>query len=100
MSSIPAQDVDSGQPLIFRQFTILFPKESLQMCFIEMWTGAMWTSQILVKTQRHPNQGLVGSGPVRHVPIRRKNHLNHLNHRNQRNHQRKMEEQVTLRKLF
>ena len=32
-----------------------------------MWTGAMWTSQTLVTTQRHPNQGLVGSGLVRRV---------------------------------
>ena len=68
-----AQDAESGQPLIFRQFTILFPKESLQMCFIEMWTGAMWTSQILVKTQLHPNQGLDGSGLVRRaIPIERR----------------------------
>ena len=27
----------------------------------------MWTNQILVKTKRHPNQDLDGSGPVRRV---------------------------------
>ena len=37
-----------------------------------MWIGAMCTSQILVKTQRHPN-GLDGSGPAkRAIPIGRK----------------------------
>ena len=47
----------------------------------------MWTSQIVVTTQRHPNQGLVGSGPVRLViPMGRW----------MRKHQRKkMEKQVT-----
>ena len=56
------------------------------MCFIEMCTGAMWTSQILVKTQLHPNQGLVGSGPVwRAIPIGKTMET--------------MEKQVTLRKL-
>ena len=37
------------------------------LCLLQMRTGAMWTSQILVKTKPHPKQGLVGSGPVRRV---------------------------------
>ena len=42
----------------------------IEMCFIEMCPGAMWTSLILVKTQLHPNQGLDGSGLVRPaIPI-------------------------------
>ena len=47
--------------------------EKCRCVLIQMWTGAMLTSQILVKTQPHPNQVLVGSGPVRRViPIERK----------------------------
>ena len=62
----------------FRQFTILFPKKSLQKCFIEMCAGAMWTSQILVKTQLHRNQGLDGSGLVRRaIPIGRRQVTQH-----------------------
>ena len=64
MSSIPAQDVDSGQPLIF---LFNFREVSLQMSFTQMWIGAMWTSQTLVTTPSFPYQGLVGSGPVRRV---------------------------------
>ena len=64
MFSIPAQDVDSGQHLSFR---FNFREVSLQMSFTQMWIGAMWTSQTLVTTQRHPNQGLAGSGLVRRV---------------------------------
>ena len=53
--------------------SLLFYFREMQICFIQMWTGAMLTSQIVVKTQRHPNQVLVGSGPVRRViPIERK----------------------------
>ena len=76
-----------------------FRIKSLQTCFTQMWTGATWTSQILVKMKPHQKQDLVGSGPVRRViPIRRKNHPNHRkkrNHWNHQNQQKKMEKQVT-----
>ena len=52
---------------VFDTLRFYFREMSLQMCFTKMWTGVMWTSQIVVTTQRHPNQGLVGSGPVRRV---------------------------------
>ena len=59
--------------LSFRQFMNLSPRNVFANMFTKMWTGVMWTSQIVVTTQRHPNQGLVGSGPVRRViPIERK----------------------------
>ena len=48
-------------------FDFNFREVSLQMSFTQTWTGAMWTSQTPVTTQRLPNQGLVGSGPVRRV---------------------------------
>ena len=51
----------------------------------------MWTSQIVVTTQRHPNQGLVGSGLVRRViPIGIKSRWSRMRYQ-----RKKMEKQVT-----
>ena len=72
--AFPAPDADTGQPLFFFDVHNFLSEKCLwsYILYVQMWIGAMCTSQILVKTQRHPN-GLDGSGPAkRAIPIGRK----------------------------